>query len=107
VSGKIMAPSTITTGDKMVVDFIDVVGDGADAKQSLALKSELKAPGDFKETVSLEGDHVLVRAIDDRNGDGECSAGEAWGETQAAVTQDKVEPVSLTLTTAACPAKLE
>jgi hypothetical protein len=47
---------------------------------------------------------VLVRAIDDRNGDGECSAGEAWGETEAEVVDNKVEAVAISLGTGACPA---
>ena len=66
---------------------------------------ELQAPGDFKETVALEGNKLIVRAIDDRDGDGKCTAGEAWGETEAEVIDDKVEAVSLSLGTAACPAE--
>lgn len=107
VSGKVTAPSTLTVGDKVVVDFIDVVGEGKDAEKSVAHTAEMKAPGDFKETVALEGDTVLVRAIDDRNGDGKCTAGEAWGETSAKVTDNKVEPVALVLGTTACPADVE
>lgn len=107
VSGKVTAPSTVAVGDKLVVEFIDVVGEGTDTKQSLAHTAELKAPGDFKETVPLEGNEVVIRAIDDRNGDGKCSAGEAWGEARAKVADDKVEPVSLVLGTAACPADVE
>jgi hypothetical protein len=103
VSGKLTAPSTLSVGDKLVIDFIDVVGEGMDAKQSLASTTELKTLGDFKETVSLEGDEVLIRAIDDRDGDGKCTAGEAWGETHAPVTQDKAAAPMLTLGTAACP----
>jgi hypothetical protein len=107
VSGKVTAPSTVMVGDKLVVEFIDVVGEGSDTKQSLAHTAELKAPGDFKETVPLEGNEVVIRAIDDRNGDGKCTAGEAWGEARAKVAEDKVEPVSVALGTAACPAALE
>jgi hypothetical protein len=103
VSGKVTAPSTLTLGDKLVVQFIDVVGEGTDTKTSIAQTAELKAPGDFKQTVPLEGNEVLVRAIDDRDGDGKCTAGEAWGQANAKITDDKVEPVSLTLAMAACP----
>jgi len=46
----------------VIIDFIDVVGEGTDAKQTLASTAELKTLGDFKETVSLEGDQVLIRA---------------------------------------------
>jgi hypothetical protein len=106
VSGKVTAPSTLSVGDKVVVDFIDVVGEGTDAKQSLASSAELKTLGDFKQTVSLEGDQVLIRAIDDRNGDGKCTAGEAWGEVHAAVMADKADAAMLMLGTAACPADI-
>jgi len=104
VSGKVTAPSTLAVGDKLVIDFIDVVGDGTDAKQHLASSAELKAPGEFDQTVSLEGDQVLVRAVDDRDGDGKCTAGEAWGEALAPVTQNKADTAMLMLGTAACPA---
>ena len=70
----------------------------------MAHTSQLTKLGDFKETVPLEGDRVLIRAIDDRDGNGACSAGEAWGEVQAEISEDKVEAASLTLSTAACPA---
>jgi hypothetical protein len=104
VSGKVTAPSTVAVGDKVVIDFIDVVGEGSDQKQTVASTAMLKALGDFKQTVPLEGDQVLIRAIDDRDGDGKCSAGEAWGELTAQITDDKVEAASLVLGTAACPA---
>jgi hypothetical protein len=106
VSGKVTAPASLTVGDKVVIDFIDVVGEGADQKQTVASSAELKALGDFKQTVPLEGNQVLIRAIDDRNGDGKCTAGEAWGELMAEVKEDKAEASSLVLGTAACPAEI-
>jgi hypothetical protein len=106
VSGKVTAPSSLTVGDKVVVDFIDVVGDGDEAKQSVAHTTELQALGDFKEIVPLEGDRMIIVAIDDRDGDGKCTAGEAWGETQVEISADKVEAAMLTLATAACPAAI-
>ena len=103
VSGKVTAPSSITVGDKVLVEFVDIVGEGDEAEKTVAGSTELKTLGDFKQTVSLEGDKLIVRAIDDRDGDGKCSAGEAWGESEAAIKDDKVEPVSLALSNAACP----
>lgn len=103
VSGKITAASNVAVGDKLVVEFVDVVGEGDEQEKTVAHTTELKTLGDFKETVSLEGDKLLVRAIDDRNGDGKCTAGEAWGETEADIAEDKVEAVTLALSTAACP----
>lgn len=106
VSGKVEAPSTVAVGDKVVIDFIDVVGAGADTKRSAAGRIALTSLGDFKETVPLEGDQVLIRAIDDRDGDGACSAGEPWAETQAEVKDGKAVATSLMLGTSACPAAI-
>jgi hypothetical protein len=106
VSGKVTAPSSLAVGDKLVIDFIDVVGVGADAEQSVAHTTKLASLGDFKETVPLEGDQVLIRAIDDRDGDGACTAGEAWGETQAEVSDGKAAATSVMLGMTACPAAL-
>ena len=104
VSGKVSAPSSLTVGDKVVIDFIDVVGEGSEEKRTVAHTSQLTKLGDFKETVPLEGDRVVIRAIDDRDGNGACSAGEPWGEVQAPISADKVEAASLSLSMAACPA---
>jgi hypothetical protein len=106
VSGEVTAPSSLTVGDKVVLDFIDLVGVGTDATQKVAHTAELKSLGDFKETVPLEGDQVRIRAIDDRDGDGACSAGEAWGEAQAEITDGKAVATGLMLDAAPCPAAI-
>jgi hypothetical protein len=103
VSGKVMAASSVAVVDEVVIDFIDLVGDGADAPRSVVRTTKLKTLGDYRETLALEGDRVLIRAVADDNGDGVCSEGEAWGEVQARVDQDKVEAESLVLSTKACP----
>ena len=103
VSGTVMAPSRLEVGDKLVIDFIDVVGAGMDAERHLTRRAELLALGDFKQTVLLEGDQLLVRAVDDRDGNEVCSPGEAWAETFAPVNANKAEHVSLQLGNAECP----
>src|SRR5690349_20016338 len=50
VSGKVSAPSSLTVGDKVVIDFIDVVGEGSEEKQTVAHTIALAKLGDFKET---------------------------------------------------------
>ncbi len=105
VSGKISASSSVVVGDKLVVSFVDVVGEGEALEKTVAHTTELRALGDFKETVSLEGDKLIVRAVDDRDGDGKCTAGEAWGETEAEIADDKALAISLLLSTAACPSE--
>lgn len=102
VTGQVNAPASLTLDAKIHVDFVDVSADG---EEEVAHTISLDAPGSFAETVSLEGDRVLVRAILDKDGDGACSAGEAWASAEAAIAEDDtVEPVSLTLDTKACPA---
>jgi hypothetical protein len=103
VSGQVSAASSVTVGNKLVIDFIDVVGDGGSAEQSIAHTTELQRLGEFKETVLLEGDQVLIRAVDDTNGDGKCSQGEAWGEVHAAIENGKAEAAMLMLGLSACP----
>ena len=105
VSGKVSAASSVTLGNKLVIDFMDVVGTGEEREVTLVHSAELTAAGDFQQTVSLEGDKVLVRAIDDRNADGKCSSGEAWGEVESTISGDKAQAIALTLGSAACPAE--
>jgi hypothetical protein len=102
VTGAVSAPASLTLDAKIHVDFVDVIADG---EEEVAHTISLDAPGSFSEKVSLEGDTVVVRAILDKNGDGACSAGEAWASAEAAIAEDDtVEPVSLTLEMKACPA---
>jgi hypothetical protein len=101
VKGEVTAPSSLTVDAKIHLDFVDIIADG---DEEVAHSIELDAPGSFAEKVSLEGDKVLVRAILDKNADGQCSAGEPWGSAEAEIADDdSVEPVAVTLTMQACP----
>lgn len=61
-------------------------------------------PGAFKEKFSVSSDIVRVIAINDVDGDGKCSSGEAWGQADATIKDDDtVDPVAITLTNDACP----
>lgn len=102
VSGTVSAPDRLQVGGKVVVDFIDVVGPGMDAERHLSQRAELGALGDFRQTVVLEGDQLLIRAVDDRDGNGACSPGEAWAEAFAPVNGNKAD-VTLMLGSAPCP----
>jgi hypothetical protein len=103
VKGEVQAPSSIAVQGAIRVEFIDVTGDET-ADSEVVHSVELTTPGAFDEKVSLEGDKVLVRAINDSNDDGECSAGEAWGEAEAEIGEDDtVVPLTLTLANAPCP----
>jgi hypothetical protein len=50
---------------------------------------ELEHAGEFAETLSIEGESVLLVALADANGNGKCDDGEAWGEATSEVTDDK------------------
>lgn len=100
VKGEVTSPSSALQG-KLHVDFIDVMDD----EQEIVHSVELDELGAFSETVSLEGDRTIVRAIDDADGDGACTAGEAWAQAEAEIGDDDTAgPVTLALTTASCPA---
>jgi len=105
VSGTVTAPSALTVNGSLVLDFIDVVGAGKEAERTVVGRAELSGPGEFAAKVMLEGNQVLVRVIEDRDGNGECSPGEAWGEMHAPVDGDRAEGVSLMLGTRACPGR--
>ena len=103
VTGEVTAPSSVSLQGGILVDFLDIV-DEEEAPKSVAT-ANLNAPGPFTQKGDFEGDKILVRAINDKNGDGACSAGEAWAEAEAPIADDDtVAPVKLTLGTAACPA---
>jgi hypothetical protein len=103
VTGSVSAPAGTQLTAPISLDFRDIVNDSDPPKSVLTTK--LDAPGDFEQTVSVAGDKVRVFALVDANGDGACSAGELWAETDAPIgSDDKVEPVSLALAQGTCPA---
>jgi hypothetical protein len=104
VTGEVAAPASLTLSGPIRVEFIDIVDETDPAQNEVVHDVELAAPGSFAEKVSLEGDKLMVRAINDSNGDGACSAGEAWAQTEAEIAEDDtIQPLTITLGTAACP----
>jgi hypothetical protein len=104
VTGDVAAPSSVTLSGPIRLEFIDIVDEADESQNAVVHDVELAAPGSFAEKVSLEGDKLMVRAINDSNGDGACSAGEAWAETEAEIAEDDtIPPLMLTLGTLACP----
>jgi hypothetical protein len=97
VTGEVTAPSGSSVGEDLVLEFRDVVGEGADAESTLVRKTSLHAAKAFAETLPLEGDRLEVLAIDDRDADGTCSIGEAWARTSAPIDRDKATGVTLLL----------
>ena len=104
VTGSVSAPSTVS--GEIVLEFFDVTGEGEDRALTSVHTATLQAPGEFKEKVELEGEHVLVRAIADGDANGACTAGEQWGELEASIKDDDtVDPITVALSAAACPAE--
>jgi hypothetical protein len=85
----------------VAVQFLDIVGT---EKPALVHSIKLDELAAFDAKASLEGNEVLIRAINDRDENGACSAGEPWAEVRASVKEDDtVDAVSLELATGACP----
>ena len=96
--------SGVAAAEPVRVEFYDVIGEGEDRSLELVHDISLTTEREFAETVALEGDFVLVRAIHDADADGACTEGESWAEQEAAIAEDdSVEAVSLDLKAQACP----
>ena len=104
VKGEVAAPASVTISGPIRVEFIDVLDDADGAQNDVVHDVELDSPGSFAEKVSLEGDKVLVRAINDTDGNGACSSGEAWAQTEAEIADDDtIAPLTITLGASPCP----
>ncbi|HEX5097962.1 MAG TPA: hypothetical protein VFV94_00610 [Polyangiaceae bacterium] len=105
VTGSVAAPVGQTVSGPITLSFLDVIS--TDETPKSVAEAKLDAVGEFKQTVTVEGDTVRVRAVVDTDGNGACSAGELWAESDAAIQDDdSVAPVTLTLGTAPCPAAM-
>ncbi|HYP87711.1 MAG TPA: hypothetical protein VEQ59_06150 [Polyangiaceae bacterium] len=102
VSGELKAASNVSVGNRLVVDFFDVLPEGSEGATPDQHRVVLGSLGEFEQTVSLEADQVDIRALDDKDGDGLCSAGEAWGRASAPIEQDKASGVTLVLEEQTC-----
>lgn len=102
LTGEVTAASGTSVSGKILVDFRDVLSEEEEPKS--VTTTTLDGPGAFTHKGEFEGDEILVRAINDKDGNGACSAGEAWAEAKAAIgDDDKVAPVKLALVNTACP----
>jgi hypothetical protein len=101
VTGEVTAASGTPISGTIVVDFRDVVSED-EAPKSVATTT-IDGPGAFTQKGDFEGDEILVRAINDKDGNGACTEGEAWAEVDAEIAEDKVADVKLELAVATCP----
>ncbi len=83
----------------VLVEFWDLT----DSDQTKVHSLTVQAPGSFDETVPLEGDALLVRAIVDSDDNGVCTSGELWGESDTAFSDgDESLAINVILSGAAC-----
>src|SRR5262245_56012130 len=83
VTGEVSAPASAGVAGQVLLDFLDSV-DAAETPESVRTQT-LDALGTFRATAPLEGDKVRIRAINDKDGNGACTAGEAWAEVDAEI----------------------
>jgi hypothetical protein len=104
VSGVVSGPEGVSVGETLVIDFIDTLPEGSKGETPTTHRRVLHGLGEFKETVSLESDQVGLWGLDDRNGDGYCSEGEAWGRVSSApIVNDRAQGITLMLLVQPCP----
>jgi hypothetical protein len=103
VTGQVSAPASLSIQSEIQLVFYDLTGE-ADALERSSVHTTRVAIGDFDETIAVEGDKIVVRAIADADEDGACSAGEAWAELEADIADDDtVSGLALTLAAQPCP----
>ena len=103
VKGQVGSSATAKVEGPITVQFFDIV---EAQKPSLVHSITLSGLDSFDAKAPLEGKEFLVRAINDRDGNAACTAGEAWAEARVSIKDDDtVDPVSLELTAGACPAE--
>ena len=101
IKGQLASSTSAQVDGPIAVQFFDII---ETAKPSLVHSITLDRLAPFDAKASLEGNEVLVRAINDRDANGACSAGEAWAEVRVPVKEDDtVDAVSLELHTGSCP----
>jgi hypothetical protein len=104
VTGGVSAPASLGVQSEIHLEFFDLTGEGEELERTSVHTARIGL-GDFDETISVEGEKIVVRAIADANEDGACSAGEAWAEIEANVADDDtVSGIALTLAAQPCPA---
>jgi hypothetical protein len=102
ITGEAKAPTSGMLSAPITIQFFDEAQ--TDPKAPPALVVTLEKPGTFDEKLSVNGDKVRIFALSDTNKNGACDSGEAWAQVEADVASDgTVAPVTLSLSTAACP----
>jgi hypothetical protein len=104
ISGEVSAPATV--GGPIALEFFELEGEGEEAERVSVKTVELSALGAFSEVVEAEADATLIAfALADTDGDGQCTEGELWAETEITPNEDgTVDAITLALAADSCPA---
>lgn len=78
VKGSVTSETAVTS---IAMTFYEEKKDGDEATFTEIHRMTLSALGPFEQLVDLEGTKLLVIALDDLNKNGECDAGEPYGES--------------------------
>ena len=104
VSGELTSAESIQS--PILVDFFEVDSTAADAERESVLQVTVDALGPIAETVEADPELTLIaHALVDDDGDGACTEGELWGETELTRNDDgTIAAFVVDLKAQACPA---
>jgi len=104
VTGDVSAAVGTEVKGPIALELYDVNGSGKEQELERVHSTNLPTLGKFSEKADFAGDRLIARAIDDRNQDGACSAGEAWAEVETAIhDDDSTDAIALVLSAKPCP----
>lgn len=106
--GEVQAPAG-STASAVQIEFYDLVtakdDQGAETTSAkLITTKKIDKPGSYSEKLTVTGDKVRIFALIDGDGDGKCTAGEAWASVESSINDDDtVTPPVLSLAAQPCP----
>jgi hypothetical protein len=103
VTGEVSAAQAVSGA--ITLKFYEMEKGVDDAERLLVKEAELAGLGTFTETIEVAEDIVIAVALVDTDGDGACTAGELWAESQQQADADgNFAAFQLSLVADPCPA---
>jgi hypothetical protein len=103
ITGEVRAAAGIDVKGPILLELYDAKGAGQERELERVHAVKIDALGSFTEKAGFKHESVVVRALDDRDGDGACTEGEAWGEVEAPIrADDTTAPVQVVLIANPC-----
>lgn len=100
VDGQTSVASGAAVKGKITLSFYEIDDDGAQGDEIESF--QLDKLGAFTQTINTSADKVRVIALSDDDGNGHCSAGEAWVKKDVEIQDDKITGLALPLTVTTC-----